>query len=432
MAEWGSRMFSDTVGRVVDDELDELISALPAVAIEGARAVGKTHTALQRGATIRRLDDPAERNVVLADPTRALQGERPVVIDEWQRVPEVWDLVRRAVDHDRTPGQFILTGSADPMGAVIHSGAGRIVSLRMRPLALAERGLGDVTVSLATLLSGNRSEVSGRTSVTLEEYVREILQSGFPGMRHLTGRVLRRQLDGYVQRIFQRDFPEMGRELRSPDAAVRWFRSYAAAIATSASYETIRDAATSDRGDKPSRATTQPYTAVMERLWVLEPVDAWLPERNAIRRLASPPKHNLVDPALAARVLAVSAEQLLQGSPSRPPIPRDGTFLGALFESLVTQSVRVYAQASEAEVRHFRTHGGEREVDLIVVAPGGGVVAVEVKLARTITDEHVRQLRWLRERVGDEMLDAVVISTGPEAYRRRDGIAVVPAALLGP
>jgi predicted AAA+ superfamily ATPase len=171
---------------------------------------------------------------------------------------------------------------------------------------------------------------------------------------------------------------------------------------------------------------------VLERLWVLDRVDAWLPTRNRVRRLAAPPKHHLVDPALAARLLAVDAQQLLTGTSGKPSVPRDGTLLGALFESLVTQSIRVYAQASEAEVRHLRTYGGEREVDLIVVRDDGRILAIEVKLARTVTDGDMRNLIWLREQIGDDLIDAMVITTGPEAYRRRDGIAVVPAALLGP
>ena len=128
--------------RIVDSEIDELLAALPAVAIEGARGVGKTSTALRRAATVRHLDDPAERAIAQADPERILAGEPPVLIDEWQRVPETWDLVRRAVDQDRTPGRFLLTGSAAPVQAPTHSGAARIVTVRMRPLALAERGLG--------------------------------------------------------------------------------------------------------------------------------------------------------------------------------------------------------------------------------------------------------------------------------------------------
>jgi predicted AAA+ superfamily ATPase len=418
--------------RAVESELDELLAALPAVAVEGAKGVGKTRAAMLRAATVRNLDDPVQRAVAQADPSRVLEGDTPILIDEWQRLPEVWDLVRRAVDADRTPGRFLLTGSAALAEVPTHSGAGRIVSVRMRPLSLAERRPGAASVSLSALLNRSPAPVAGHTELVLEGYVEEILASGFPGLRGVSGRARRAQLDGYLRRIAERDFPEMGHTVRSPDSLLRWMRAYAGATATTASYETIRDAATADRGDKPARSTTQPYTSVLERLWILDRVDAWLPTQNHIRRLASPPKHHLVDPALAARLLGVTAQQLLSGQETGPPIPRDGTLLGALFESLVTLSVRVYAQSAEAEVRHLRTHGGEHEIDLMVVRDDGRVLAMEVKLARTITYEHTRQLEWVRKQLGADLLDAVVISTGPEAYRRPDGIAVVPAALLGP
>jgi hypothetical protein len=154
--------------------------------------------------------------------------------------------------------------------------------------------------------------------------------------------------------------------------------------------------------------------------------------RNSDRPSRCPPKRQLVDPALAARLLGVDAQALLEAQPIAPPIPRDGTLLGALFESLVTLDVRVYAQTAEATVKHLRTHGGEREVDLIVERADGRIVAIEVKLARTVSDDDVRQLHWLARKSGGDLLDALVVTTGDEAYRRQDGIAVVPAALLGP
>lgn len=171
---------------------------------------------------------------------------------------------------------------------------------------------------------------------------------------------------------------------------------------------------------------------MLERLFILDPVPGWQPTRNHIARLALPPKHQLADPALAARLLGASVDSLLSGAQSGPPVPRDGPLLGALFESLVTLSVRVYAQACEAVVGHLRTHRGDHEVDLIVERGDGKVVAIEVKLNAGPPDDAVAHLRWLRERIGDDLLDAVVVTTGSEAYRRKDGIAVVPAALLGP
>ena len=418
--------------RIVDDELDDLLVGIAAIAIEGPKAVGKTATAERRAVTVHRLDDPGQRAVAAADPMRLVAGRRPVLIDEWQRIPESWDLVRRAVDADHRAGQYLLTGSATPTGAPTHSGAGRIVTVRMRPLTLSERGISEPTVSLRVLLAGGRPPVAGRTDVTLETYTHEIVASGFPGMRHLADRALRAQLDGYVARIIEHDFGDLGRTVRNPAMLRRWMTAYAAATSTTATFETIRDAATGGHGEKPAKTTTQPYNDILQRLWIVEPVPAWLPTRHHISRLASPPKHQLADPALAARILGIGADALLEGRSTGPSVPRDGTLLGALFESLVTLQVRTSAQLAEATVSHLRTRGGEREVDLIVARADQRVVAIEVKLARSIDDVDARHLRWLREQIGDDLIDSVIVTTGPEAYRRPDGIAVIPLALLGP
>lgn len=422
--------------RVVDDEIDELFGSLAAVSLEGAKAVGKTATALQRARTVYRLDDDDQRSLIEADRARLLEGARPVLIDEWQRVPSSWDLVRREVDKPGTPpGSFLLTGSAAPApGASSHSGAARIVSVRMRPMTLAERGMEAPTVSLAALLRGDRPAVSGETNVRLADYANEILASAFPGLRGLSGRALRAQLDGYIERIVERDFPQLGITVRNPAALRRWLTAYAAASSTAASYETIRDAATSGHGEKPSKTTVRPYRDALERLWVVDPVPAWMPTRSHLRRLSSPPKHQLVDPALAARLLGVGLGALLktEDAPAVPAIPRDGTLLGAFFESLVTIDVRVYAQAAEARVGHLRTASGEHEIDLIVERDDGRILAIEVKLSSTVNDADLRHLKWLSDRLGSDVLEMVVVTTGPYAYRRADDIAVVPAALLGP
>ncbi|MHB8340252.1 MAG: ATP-binding protein [Mycobacteriales bacterium] len=421
------------IRRIVDDELDELVVALPAIALEGPKAVGKTETAGQRARTVYRLDDAAQHQIAEADPGRLASGDRPVLIDEWQRLPASWDVVRRAVDDEPAPGRFLLTGSATPTGARTHSGAGRIVTLRMRPLSLAERGIvASPTVSLAALLAGGRPALSGSARLGLEDYTREIIASGFPGLRGLSGRVLRAQLDGYLERIVEHDLDELGRAVRNQGALRRWMTAYAAATSTTASFEVIRDAASPGGADKPAKSTTISYRAALEQLWIIEEVPPWLPTRNHIRRLAEAPRHQLADPALAARLLGVNVDGLLDGQPARPPVPRDGTLLGSLFESLVTLSVRVYAQAAEARVFHLRTRGGEHEVDLIVERGDGRVVALEVKLSRTVDARDLRHLSWLANTIGEDLLDAAVITTGPDAYRRADGVAVIPAALLGP
>jgi predicted AAA+ superfamily ATPase len=418
--------------RVVDDEVDDLISQLPALVFEGAKAVGKTFTASRRARTVWSLDDPAIRQIAAADLTVLLAGEPPILLDEWHRMPAVWDAVRRAVDDKASPGSFLLTGSARPDAPPTHSGAGRMVTIRMRPQSLMERGLATPTVGLGAMLSGGHPAIEGSCQCRLPEYANEIAASGFPGLRAFTGRALRAQLTGYVARIVDRDFEdEAGRDVRRPDSLRRWLRAYAAATSTTATYNKIRDAATAHNQDAIAKDTAMGYREVLGRLWILEPVPAWQPTFSHIRELAYADKHQLVDPALAIALLGMTPESLLSGAATTVLMPRDGPFLGALFESLVTQSVRVYAQAAEASVKHLRTHRGEHEVDLIVERADGRIVALEVKLSATVEDRDVRHLLWLKESLGDSLLDAAVITTGRHAFRRADGIAVVPAALLG-
>lgn len=170
---------------------------------------------------------------------------------------------------------------------------------------------------------------------------------------------------------------------------------------------------------------------MLTQLWLLDPVPGWAPTANPFTRLQQAPKHHLADPALAARLLGASESTLLSGAGTVLGV-RDGTLLGHLFESPATLSVRVAAQAAEARTAHLRTRDGDHEIDLVVVRDDGRVIAIEVKLAATVTDRDVRHLTWLRRHLGEELLDAVVLTTRPAAYRRRDGIAVVPFALLGP
>ncbi len=418
--------------RIIDKELDEVLGSLSALAVEGPKGTGKTATASRRAATVHRLDDPARRSVAEADPSRLLKDPKPILIDEWQLLPETWDLVRRAVDDGAQPESFLLTGSASPEGTGRHSGAGRIPTIRMRPLTLVERLDQTPSVSLAGLLGGDRPNLTGATTIGLDRYVDEILASGFPGLRALSGRPLRLQLDGYLERVVDRDFPELGHAVRNPAGLRRWMAAYAAATATTTSFEKIRLAATGGEGERLSKSAALPYRAILERLWLLDPVPAWQPTRRHLSRLSAASKHHLADPALAARLLGASREALLENADLGPPIPRDGTLLGALFESLVTLCVRVYAQSAEATTGHLRTFSGDHEVDLIVEGQDRRVVAVEVKLKRTVDDDDLRGLRWLSSKIGDQLADAIVVTTGEAAYRRPDGIGIVPAALLGP
>jgi uncharacterized protein len=414
--------------RLVDDELDELLPALAAVSLEGPKGVGKTATALQRARSVLALDDPSERELLLADPERLDRMDGPILIDEWQRLPASWDLVRRRVDKSTSGGRYLLTGSAAPVEAPTHTGAGRIVQVRMRPMSLAERGLQPPTVRLSTLLAGGRAALDGDCLLRAPDYAAEVVRSGFPGIRDLPDRARRAQLDGYLARIIERDFADQGRAIRRPETLRRWLAAYAAATSTTTAYNAILDAATPGEDDKPAKTTTLAFRDILSQLWMLDPVPGWMPVRNELARLAVAPKHHLADPALAARLLRLDADALIAGTGTAPRRPA----FGALFESLVTLSVRVYAQLVEASVHHLRTRNGDHEVDLVVEGPDGRVVALEVKLAPGVDDRDVAHLRWLRRELGENLADSAVITTGPHAYRRPDGIAVIPAALLGP
>jgi len=416
---------------VVDDELDDLLTSLPAVSIDGPKGVGKTATATRRARTVLRLDDEQRRAVLEADPTSLVRAAPPVLVDEWQRVPASWDLVRRAVDDGAPAGSYLLTGSASPRLPQTHSGAGRIVTLRMRPLTLTERGTTAASVSLRELLTGGAA-IDGATTWVLDDYVDALLAGGFPGMQDLPRRSRDAVLSGYVDRIVDRDVTDAGHAVRNPAALRRWLRALASATGTTASFETIRDAAAAGHADPPPRSTTIPYRDTLERIWVYDPVPAWdPPPGHGLTRLVSGPKHFLADPALAAVLLDVDAGTLLEGRGADAAVPRDGTLLGGLLESLTALTLRVFAQAADAQVSHLRTRGGEHEVDFLVHGRGRRLVAVEVKLTASPGPRDVRHLLWLKDRLGDRLTDMVVVTTGRDAYRRADGVAVVPLALLG-
>lgn len=416
--------------RIIDDEIDEVFGALAAISIDGPKGVGKTATGTRRAATILPLDDPSRAEELAADPGLLDRAPKPLLLDEWQRLPQAWDLVRRAVDRDRAGGQFLLTGSAAPIVAPTHSGAGRIASLRLRPLSISERVHHAATVPLSALLRGT-ADIGGESRWALPDYVREIVSSGFPGIRDLPGRARRLALDGYLTRIVDRDMVEQGYRVRAPAALRAWLRAYAQATASTASYTTILDAATVGDSDKPSRPTTIAYRDVLTQLWLLDPVPAWRPFGVDLGRLSKAPKHHLADPALAARLMDLDEDALLgAGSHSMLGV-QSGAALGRLFESLASLSMQTYAQAAEARLWHFRDQAGLHEVDFIVEARNRAV-AIEVKLSASVDDVDVKHLYWLRDRLGDRLADAVVVTSGQSAYRRADGIAVVPLALLGP
>lgn len=412
--------------RYIDQELNELLPEAAAIALDGAKGVGKTVTASRRVDSVLHMDTPDVRLLVESDTGHQLTRSGSVCIDEWQHYPPVWDAVRRLVD-DHSPHTFLLTGSAGlPTGTDTHSGAGRILSLRMRPLALPERGNTTPTVRIADLFDGHgRTQIQGTTTSTPTDYAEAICATGFPGFQGLSRRLLRSQIDGYIMRAIDRDIADAGIMVRKPASLRAWWTAYAAASSTTANYTTILDAATVGEAEKMSKDAALNYRDLLTRLWLLDPVPAWTPALLPFKRLTTTPKHQVVDPGIAAALLGVTPDILLSGNP--------GTFelFGQLMESLATLTVRVAGQAAEARTYHVRTRGGEHEVDLVLERYDNSLLAFEVKLSPVVRDDDVRHLHWLGDQVGDRLTDKIIITTGTDAYRRADGVAVVPLALLG-
>lgn len=412
--------------RTLDSELDELLADAPAVAIDGPKGVGKTDTATRRAGQVWLLDDPAQRDRLRADfSLQAVAASGAVLFDEWQQLPQVWDSVRRAVDRGAPSGRFLLTGSATPASAAgTHSGAGRILSVRMRPMGLHERGEAQPTVSLAALLQDDDIAVSGSTDLTVRSYAEAIVSSGFPATLPMSARMRRAFLDSYLARIVDRELPDLGHEVRRPETLRRWLTAYGAASSTTTAYSRLLDTTTAGDGAQPAKTTTITYRDRLTQLWLLDPVPGWLPSASPFSNLRQAPKHQLADPALAARLLKLNTSSLLG--------PAGAAILGPLFESLAVLGVRVMAQSAEATVSHLRTKAGEHEVDIIVEGPDGAVLGIEIKLASDVGDADVRHLIWLREKMPDRVVNLAIITTGAAAYRRRDGVTVIPLALLGP
>ena len=423
------------VPRIADGQLDRMLETAPAIAIEGALGVGKTTTARRHADTLHTLDDPKQQDAVREQPRRACTGQGTILVDEWMHVPPVWDSVRRLIAGGTQPGRFLLASSTMPHWLTEEVGGIEVPSLRMRPLALAERGLGDPSVSLRELLEGTRVSLAGTTSLSFPDYAREIVVSGMPGLRGLSERQARARLGDYIDRLIDRELPARGRWVHDPQALRLWLTAYAAASSLATSFEAVHDAAIDGPPKRRLLALANAYRIALERLWIVDPVEPWAPAQVGTGGARMEPKHQLVDPAFAALLLGVDGERLLAPPPAdrgHRRQRRDGTLPTSLFESLVTQSVRVYAQAAGAQVTHLCGSVDWPEVELIVEGADERVVAIAVAIDDEAEDRRARALARTAELLEQTLADAVVITAGGQARRRDDGVAAVPAVLLGP
>lgn len=413
--------------RIVDLELADRLAASGAVLIEGARAVGKTATARQAASSEVLLDvDESARIAADVEPALVLEGATPRLIDEWQIAPSLWNQVRRTVDERGQPGQFILTGSAIPADNVTrHTGAGRVSRMRMRPMSLVEVGRSTGEIALSGLLAGESVRCPD-PGLRFDQVVTEILVGGWPRERHLPAAAAQRAVRDYLNEITHLDLGRV-EGLRRFDIArvTRVIRSLARNIATEASLSTLSRDTVTEGDPAPRYETVGSYLAALEQVMIIEDQPAWAPHLRSRHVLRSRPKRHFVDPSLAAAALRATSDGL----------ERDLRFTGLLFESLVIRDLRIYAQANDASVFHYRDSDG-LEADAIVETADGRWAAFEIKMGQGMVDEAARNLLRLADRVdtsacGEPNCLGVVTSSGI-GYTREDGVKVLPVGSLGP
>lgn len=411
--------------RVIDFELDALKPLRGAYLIEGPKGVGKTATATRRAKTIWDLADAKVRNGITETPKMALQGAGPILIDEWQLVPDIWNEVKRQVDSKGISNtSILLTGSAPINFPNLHSGAGRILSVRMRPMALSERGVIDPSISFRKLLDGHRPTKLKQFKSTPNLYVKEILQSGFPGIRQIKNSIQhQRALQTYIQLIATRDLPEQGFFLRKPHLFDSWLQAFASMIATTASWSKIRTAAETNNDVNLSKLTSQPYIDLLKSLYLIDNLPAWTGSKNFYHTLLQSDKHYLADPALVTSLLKLNERELQSG--------KNLEILGRLFEALVVQSVKVYCAAVSANLYYMRTKDGRHEVDLIVESQNGARTAIEIKLSEGFDGSVAKNLLWLKENSRKDIDNLIVIYGGTQYFTDKNGVVFVPFNELG-
>lgn len=412
--------------RVVDGELDERLRAIGAVLIEGPKACGKTESAIQKAATTHRLDvDPAVRNAASVAPGLLLEGAYPVLLDEWQVVPTLWDQVRRAVD-DRAParGLYILTGSATPRDDVNrHSGAGRIAIIQMRPMSLTESGHSTGQASLERLLAGDKVTAPD-SGLTVPDLIDRICIGGWPALLDANTRDAGRWLRDYLDQIVLVDIQGLGARRRDPENIRRLLSSLARNVGTAAKITALaKDVG--GPGGPVARATVDGYLDSLNRLRLTEDSPAWAPHMRSATPLQSSSTRYFVDPSLAVAALGQGPTQLLA----------DLNATGYFFENLVVRDVRIYAQSLGGRVHHWRDQN-QNEVDIVVTLPDGRWGAFEVKLNPADADKAAAGLLSFADKVDQGKAGApatlgVITSTG-FAYRRPDGVTVLPIGTLGP
>ena len=416
--------------RIVDNILKEKLEAKGAVVIEGPKWCGKTTTAMQVAGSILRMDEPRNReaNIQMAeiDPGRLLKGDTPRLIDEWQIAPKLWDATRYEVDTRGKEGQFILTGSAVPVESeeITHSGTGRFTWLLMRPMSLYESGDSTGEVSLNQLFE-NPSVIDGMNNLSIENLAFLICRGGWPHAVGMKEKPALLQAEDYYEAVIKSDINRADGVSKNPERVKRLMRSFARNQGTQISNTMLRDDIISNDTESLNEDTIASYINALKNIFVVEDMPAWNPNLRSKTSIRTSDTRYYVDPSIAVAALGIGPKDLTN----------DLNTMGLLFETLCVRDLRVYAESIGGAVLHYRDKSG-LECDTVIHLKNGRYGLAEIKLGgQKLIEEGVKNLQSLSNKIDTSKMPApsflmIVIGIGEFAYRREDGIFIVPIGCL--
>jgi len=413
--------------RLIDDKLSKYLKLFGALSIEGPKWCGKTWTALHHSNSVVYILDPennyANREAAKLNPASVLTGERPLLIDEWQEVPGIWDAVRFASDQTKEKGLFLMTGSVTPKkDSFAHSGAGRIGRIRMRTMSLYESGDSSGEVSFSELFNGSKID-PGISRLTQEKLIHLLIRGGWPENINTPGEDAGIIPEQYIMALAGTDITHADNIKRNPDLALHLLSAVARTNMTTATIITLATDVQARFGNI-TRQTIAEYLSVLKRLYVIEEIPQWFPELRDRLHLRKTPKRMLADPSIAISALKANQSNLA----------RDPGTLGSVFENLCLRDLLVYSEASGAKLSHYHDTQG-LEVDVIIELDTRWA-AIEIKLGSHRVDEGAAALKRLQAKLFSKgaakpAFLAVIVGGGP-LYTRDDGIHVIPIDCLKP
>lgn len=416
--------------RIADAILQRKLEGKGAVLIEGPKWCGKTTTAEQIAASVLYMDDPEKKNqnITMAElnPKRLLMGDAPRLIDEWQLAPKLWDAIRFEVDHRRELGQFVLTGSAVPPDTkdITHSGTGRFTWLTMRPMSLYESGESTGEVRLKELFD-TPDAIDGEAHLDLDRLAFLACRGGWPQPVGMRDEIALDQAIDYYDAVVHSDINRADNVSKNPERVKRLMRSYARNQGSQAAFTVLADDIATNDGASIDEETVASYVNALKKIFVIEDMPAWNPNLRSKTAIRSSDTRYYVDPSIAAAALGVGPQDLIA----------DLKTFGFLFETLCVRDLRVFADAMNGTVYHYRDKDG-LECDAVIHLRNGAYGLVEIKLGgERLIEEGAKNLAALSRKIDTDKMkppafSMVLIGKGDYAYRRSDGIYVVPIGCL--